>query len=51
MDFTRIALGIEYDGTEYHGFQKQKSTSNTIQGHIDQSISKVANKMSLLICE
>lgn len=50
MDFTRIALGIEYDGTEYYGFQKQKSTSKTIQGHIDQSISKVANHKVRTFC-
>ena len=43
MDSLRIALGIEYDGTDFYGFQKQKSTFETIQGYLDKSIGKVAN--------
>ena len=40
----RIALLIEYDGTNYYGFQKQKiHQSKTIQYHIDQSIKIIAN--------
>ena len=27
MTDSRIALGVEYDGTNYFGFQKQKSTN------------------------
>ena len=38
----RIALLIEYDGSNYFGFQKQKlNQSKTIQYHIDQSIKKL----------
>ena len=40
---TRVALGVEYDGSNYCGFQKQKSTGETIQGYLEDSISKVAD--------
>ena len=40
----RIALLVEYDGTNYFGFQKQKlNQTKTIQYLIDQSIKKIAN--------
>ncbi len=36
---------IEYNGTNYHGMQKQKDCSfKTIQGVLEQAISKFANK-------
>lgn len=40
----KFALGIEYDGTNYHGWQKQKNAI-TIQGKVDTAISKVANHL------
>lgn len=41
----RIAIGIEYIGTRYHGWQLQEPDKNipTIQQHIDGSLSKVAD--------
>ena len=39
----RIALGVEYDGSRFYGFQRQKSTKETIQGHLERAISKVAD--------
>jgi tRNA pseudouridine38-40 synthase len=36
-------LVIEYDGTAYHGWQRQKSVS-TIQETIEQAISKITNR-------
>ena len=33
----RIALGIEYEGTAYKGFQKQKSTKKTVQGLLESA--------------
>ena len=39
----RIALGIEYSGTSFNGFQKQKGTRNTIQQNIESALSKVAD--------
>ena len=47
---SRVALGIEYDGSEYYGFQKQKSTKQTIQGNLETSISKVANHSIKTFC-
>ena len=28
----RVALGLEYQGTNYFGLQKQKTTKKTVQG-------------------
>ena len=47
---SRVALGIEYDGSEYYGFQRQKSTEQTIQGNLENSISKVANHSIKTFC-
>ncbi|WJG08289.1 tRNA pseudouridine(38-40) synthase TruA [Aliiglaciecola sp. LCG003] len=38
----RIALGIEYDGANYYGWQRQ-SKSISVQEHLEQALSKVAN--------
>ena len=39
-----IKLTIEYDGTNYLGWQKQKSSKNTIQETIEIAISKIVKK-------
>jgi len=39
----RIALGIEYDGTAYHGWQKQPHASS-IQTELNRAIGAVANE-------
>ena len=46
----RYALGIEYIGTSYKGWQKQKKTNLTIQEQIEESLSKVANESVKTIC-
>ena len=46
----RYALGIEYIGTSYKGWQKQKKTNLTIQEKIEESLSKVANESVKTIC-
>ncbi len=38
----RIALGIEYNGSSFSGWQRQKN-AETVQQHVEQCISKVAN--------
>ncbi len=38
----RIALGIEYDGSRFCGWQRQKG-SNTVQESLEQAISRVAD--------
>ena len=46
----RIALGLEYVGTNFNGFQRQKRTRNTIQESIESALSKVANCNIKTIC-
>ena len=46
----RIALGIEYIGTSFNGFQKQKGTRNTIQQNIESALSKVADYRVKTVC-
>ncbi|MDF2530006.1 MAG: truA [Gammaproteobacteria bacterium] len=38
----RIALGLEYLGSRYHGWQKQAGLS-TVQGSLEQALSQIAN--------
>lgn len=45
----RIALGIEYEGSNYAGFQRQ-STLKTIQGELERSLSIIADEPILLQC-
>ncbi len=45
----RIALGVEYEGTHYHGFQRQ-SHLTTIQGALEAALSFVANHPVHLVC-
>ena len=46
----RYALGIEYIGTSYKGWQKQKKTNLTIQEKIEDSLSKDANESVKTSC-
>jgi tRNA pseudouridine38-40 synthase len=45
----RIALGIEYDGTNYHGWQSQTGLS-TIQEQVELAVSKIAEQPIKIIC-
>jgi len=45
-----VALGLEYEGTNYLGFQKQKSTKQTIQGLLEVGLKKVANQQIKSFC-
>ena len=45
-----VALGVEYEGTNYFGFQKQKSTSQTIQGLLEKGLKKVADQQIKSFC-
>jgi len=40
-----IKLTLEYQGTRYHGWQRQKNAPS-IQGHLEQAIEKVTGKKS-----
>jgi len=46
----RIALGIEYDGSEFCGWQLQKDAVRTVQGAVEQALSKVANHELRVTC-
>ncbi|MGB6976777.1 MAG: tRNA pseudouridine(38-40) synthase TruA [Gammaproteobacteria bacterium] len=45
----RIAIGIEYDGTHYHGWQNQHELP-TIQTCLEQALSKIANQTITTTC-
>jgi len=45
----RIALGIEYNGHDYHGWQIQR-TVPSIQNALQEALSKVANENIVLFC-
>ncbi|XRY30548.1 MAG: tRNA pseudouridine(38-40) synthase TruA [Buchnera aphidicola (Tetraneura akinire)] len=46
----KFALCIEYDGTYYNGWQKQKSINTTIQEKLEKAISIIANHPITVIC-
>lgn len=43
----RIAIGIEYDGTAYNGWQRQR-TGDGVQERVEQAIASVANEAILI---
>lgn len=46
----RVALGLEYNGSLFHGFQKQQSASKTIQADLEKALSSVANETITTVC-
>ncbi len=46
----RIALGVEYCGTEFAGFQAQKFAVETVQGNLERVLSNIANEVVTLVC-
>lgn len=47
---TRIALGIEYDGSRYHGWQTQQPGVNTVQETLERALSRVAAHPVQVMC-
>ena len=47
---TRYAVGIEYDGTHYAGWQRQPFFASTIQEHIERALSQVAAETITTTC-
>ena len=45
----RIALGIEYDGTAYNGWQRQR-TGDGVQERVEIRLSSVANESIEVVC-
>ena len=46
----KIALGVEYLGTDFHGWQIQKSGLRTVQGVVEPALSKIANHAVRVFC-
>ncbi len=45
----KIALGIEYDGSRYYGWQRQQEVKS-VQGCLEEALSKVANEPISVFC-
>lgn len=45
----RVALGVEYDGSDFFGWQSQPGLK-TIQGTLEEALSSVANEPIQIIC-
>lgn len=45
----RIALAVEYDGSEYHGWQRQPEV-DTVEARLEAALSRVANAPIELVC-
>jgi tRNA pseudouridine38-40 synthase len=45
----RIAMGVEYDGSAYHGWQSQVSAPS-VQQQVEEAISKVADHRVQVVC-
>lgn len=46
----RIALGVEYDGTDFRGWQVQQKGVRTVQGCLEGALSQVADHPVQVIC-
>jgi len=46
----RIALGIEYDGSDFAGWQSQEGGLRTVQGSVEQALSTVADRPVRAVC-
>ncbi len=46
----RLALAIEYRGSDFHGFQTQPNGLKTVQQALERALSKVADEEITLVC-
>ncbi len=46
----KFALGIEYDGSRFAGWQMQKHGTRTVQACVEEALSKVANQPVQVVC-
>lgn len=46
----RIALGIEYDGSDFAGWQLQEGEVRSVQGAVEQALSRVADHPVRVVC-
>ncbi|MGB1220045.1 MAG: tRNA pseudouridine(38-40) synthase TruA [Alcanivoracaceae bacterium] len=47
---TRIALGVEYDGSAYSGWQTQQAGVATVQSRVEAALARVADHPVSVIC-
>lgn len=46
---SKLACGIEYDGTDYHGFQRQPETHGpTVQGTLETAIARISGAQAVV---
>ncbi|MEW5824631.1 MAG: tRNA pseudouridine(38-40) synthase TruA [Pseudomonadota bacterium] len=46
----RLAMGIEYDGRRYHGWQAQRSGVPSVQGALERALTRVAAHPIEVVC-
>lgn len=46
----KLALGVEYDGSRYHGWQRQKNTRDTVQEKVEAALSLLASHPVSVVC-
>jgi tRNA pseudouridine38-40 synthase len=46
----RIAVGVEYDGSKFSGWQYQQQDVRTVQGEVEKALSTVANHPIHVVC-
>ena len=46
----RVALGVQYDGSGFRGWQAQHSGTRTVQSALEQALSKVADHPVRVVC-
>lgn len=46
----KFALGVEYDGSRYHGWQRQKTTTETVQEKVEFALSQIATHPVAIVC-
>ena len=49
-DEMRIAMGVEYDGSGFHGWQLQAAGIRSVQGCVEAAVSKVADQRLTVHC-
>jgi tRNA pseudouridine38-40 synthase len=50
LSAARIALGLEYDGTGFHGWQTQQPGVRTVQDELERALSRVADRPVRVHC-
>ena len=46
----KFAVGVEYDGSCYHGWQRQKNTPQTVQEKLESALSVLASSPVSVVC-